>query len=151
MKKAKICTNIAGFTLIEILVVLVLIGLILGLVSFFTARRIQSSNLDSCVQDMKTTLREARLKARMKAVPCLVVIDLGNRTYGIANQPLKQIPLKIDVKIVDYLSNEISQGKVSLVFDRTGSADDVTITLSSGRRYVSIRTDPVTGLRVVGQ
>jgi general secretion pathway protein H len=138
-----------GFTLLELIIVILLITLILGLSTVFFASTLLSSRLNGVVREMSATIRHARSVAQINSETAVVSIDLNSRSYGIAGKGDKNIPSGINIRIIDPFSGEIRNGKYRIVFHATGGAEGGTIVLSDNRRSVSIQLDPVVGSVVI--
>lgn len=135
-----------GFTLLELLLVLLLIGIILGFSTFIVlGTTLPSARFNSTARDLSTTLREARSLARIGGDRQTVIIDLDAKTYGIEGRTARSIPGDTDVLVRDPFAGEIRSGRYRIAFGATGAPESGDIVLQSGRRTASIRTDPIVG------
>jgi general secretion pathway protein H len=138
----------SGFTLLELIVVLVLIALIMGISAFFVTGRLGESRFDSFVRDMTMTLRQARELARKRGEPAAVIIDFDARIYGLADRKQRQVPDGIGIEVVDPFSREITRGKYQIVYQPDGVPDEGSIIIWTAKKKTQIRTDPVTGFEL---
>ncbi len=134
-----------GFTLLELIIVVVFITLILGLSSGFFGNMLPSAKLNSLGREISSTIRHARSLARNEGERQAVILDLDTRTFGLEGKTAKPIPPEITVRIVDPFAGDIYRGKYSLVFYGTGGIEGGTIFLSYRKKTVSIDLDPVVG------
>lgn len=112
----------AGFTLIEMLVVLAVLGLVSGIAFPAVERSIAHQQFRLAVADVESGLRAARANA----------ISAGRR---VAYAPAQR---------KDSVALDLPRG--GLLFYADGSATGGTVTASSGKRVVQFRIDAATGL-----
>jgi len=142
--------NPAGFTLLELIVVLLLISLILGLSTVFLAGTLSSSDLNSAVREMVTTIRHARSLAQSTGKSQSLVISLDSKLYSIEGHAERMIPDSINIAVIDRLNGiEAREGSYRMVFHPSGSLEGGRIVLWNDKKKVYIDLDPVTGARVV--
>ncbi|KGF64879.1 GspH/FimT family pseudopilin [Pseudomonas lutea] len=86
-----------GFTLFELLVVIVLIGISVGLVSFGVGRGLQSAGERRALSEVVQSLRAARVQAIVSGQPAQTRFDLRN---GRLQGPhLKAVQLPADMRV----------------------------------------------------
>lgn len=141
----------AGFTLLEVTLVLFLICLILGLSTVFFANTLPSNRLNATAREISATIRYARTLARVNGEKHTLTIDLDSKLYGIEGRGSKNIPDDINIKIIDPLLGEVHNGKYSITFYETGAIEGGTIVLSTKKKTVNIEVDPIVGSVVVKQ
>jgi len=144
-KRPSVKINNKGFTLMELLIVVFLITIILSLSAFFFAGFLPSSQFNATGREISAMIQRTRSLTRMNMESHTFMIDLDNRSYGIAGVPAKNIPPGILIKVIDPFSGEIPQGKYSIVFNPGGAVSGGTIVLSRGKRTLRIELDPITG------
>lgn len=135
-----------GFTLLEIIIVLVLVTLILGLSTVYFAGFLPGVKLDATGRELAALVRHARSLARRSGEVRTIVIDLDARTYGMGDAGGKSFPPHVLVTIIDPLSGEIHQGKYPLAFRPDGGGAVGAIVLSGGKKRIRLDMDPVTGV-----
>ncbi|MEN6615742.1 MAG: prepilin-type N-terminal cleavage/methylation domain-containing protein [Syntrophorhabdus sp.] len=138
-----------GFTLIEVMMVMILIVIILGVSAVFFANRLPSEDLNSASRDLSAMLRFARLLAKNSGEPHQVFIDLDRGRYGIPGVQTRTIPKGISIKITDPVEGEIVRGEMTITFNESGGTNWGRITLSNARKALYIDLDPVVGAVVV--
>ncbi|MBI4654635.1 MAG: hypothetical protein HY752_06530 [Nitrospirae bacterium] len=139
----------AGFTFLELIIVLFLISLILGLSVVFFANILPSSRFDATARELSATIRYARALAKISGERKTITIDLDSKKYGIEGHGERGISSGIGIKVKDPLSGEISTGKYQLVFNAAGDIVGGTIVLQDKKRTSDIEIDPVVGAVVV--
>jgi prepilin-type N-terminal cleavage/methylation domain-containing protein len=135
-----------GFTLLELILVLLLIGIILGFSTFIVlGTTLPSARFSSTARDLSTTIREARSLARVSGDRQTVIIDLDTRTYGIEGRKTRGIPGDTGILIRDPFAWEIRNGQYRIAVNASGAPESGIIILRSGKRTASIQTDPIVG------
>jgi general secretion pathway protein H len=141
----------AGFTLLEVILVLFLISLILGLSTVFFANTMPSNRLNATAREISATIRYARTLARVNGEMHTLTIDLDSKLYWIEGSTSKKIPDDINIKIIDPLLGEVHNGKYPITFYETGGIEGGTIVLSTKKKTVNIELDPIVGSVVIKQ
>ncbi len=86
-----------GFTLFELLVVIVLIGISVGLVSFGVGRGLHAASERRALSEVVQSLRAARVQAIVTGQPAQTRFDLG---HGRLQGPhLKPVQLPTDMRV----------------------------------------------------
>jgi general secretion pathway protein H len=135
----------SGFTLLEVIIVLLLSLLILGMVMVSFAGLLSSAKLQATVREFSATLRQARDLAKIHGEQQGWTIDLDSREYGIEGRKVKKIPSNLDLKIVDSINGEIRNGQYRLVFEPNGGMAGATFQLSDKKKVFGIELDPLLG------
>jgi general secretion pathway protein H len=135
----------SGFTLLEVILVLMLSLLILGLVLVSFAGLLSSAKLQATVREFSSSLRQARDLAKIHGEQQGWTVNLDSREYGIEGRRVKKIPSNLDLKIVDSMNGEIQSGQYRLVFEPNWSMEGATFQLSDKKRTFRIELDPLLG------
>lgn len=138
----------SGFTLLELMVVLVIVALVMAMASVFFANTLPSSRFNATVREIVATIRYARSLAQSDSQDQAITIDLEGRRYGIEGRRTKAIPRDIGIKVVDYMTGEKTTGTCRLLFPAAGGAQGGTIVLWNKKRSLSITLDPIIGSAV---
>jgi general secretion pathway protein H len=138
-----------GFTLLELMIVMLLITLIMGLSTIFFANTFSSSKFNTTIRDISSTIRNSRSLAQIHGERKTVTIDLDSKKFWIEGKKIKEIPPDIQIKIIDPLAGEIFEGRYQIVSNALGGIEGGTIVLWNDRRTVSIQPDPIVGSVVV--
>jgi Tfp pilus assembly protein FimT len=137
--------NESGFTLLEVIIVLLLSLLILGIVMVSFAGLLSSAKLQATVREFSATLRQARDLAKIHGEQQGWTVDLDSGEYGIEGRKVKKIPSNLDFKIVDSVNGEIRSGQYRLVFEPNGGMEGATFQLSDKKKVFGIELDPLLG------
>ena len=143
MKNCRLANK--GFTLLELIVVMLLISLILAFSTVFFAGSLPSSRFKATARGMVASIKHARTLALSTGVRQTVTLDLDARKYGIDGQSMKTIPSGVNIKVIDDTSGEISRGHYQLLFHASGSVEGGNIVMWDDKRSGSISLDPVEG------
>jgi len=142
-------SNKSGFTLLELMIVLVVISLLLGLSSVYFSGQMPGYRFRATARDLSATMRFAQLQAVMNGSKQTLTIDMDAKRYGIEGREIKNIDPAIAIKVLDPFSGEISRGAYHFVFSPAGAAQGGAIVLASGKKTVRIELDPVVGSVVI--
>jgi general secretion pathway protein H len=135
----------AGFTLLELIIVMVLASLLLGLGAVFIGNTLPNARLASVGRDISASIRQTRLLAQNRGTDLVLFFDLDHRVYGIDGIGVRKLPPDIALKVVDPYVGEIYNGKYGMYFSATGSVEGGMVVLSYRRKAIFIETDPVVG------
>jgi general secretion pathway protein H len=136
-----------GFTLLELLVVLVIIGIILALVPGFMLRGQPSVGVEVTARAIADALRQARSHAMMQNRDQLFALDVEEHLFRIGGQ---RAPVRMDKDIevtfqtarAETLGETIGQ----IRFYPDGSATGGRIGLTREGQHVEVVVDWLTGL-----
>lgn len=135
----------AGFTLIELILVILLISLTLGLSSLIFAGTLSSSRLNAAAREISATVKYARALTLMKGERHTVIIDLDAREFELAGRGSKKLPPDIAIRVIDPVSGEVRQGKYEIICHPTGFIEGGAIEISNSKNILRIELDPVLG------
>ncbi len=139
----------AGFTLLELIIVMLLISLMLGMSTVFFANMLPSSRFNATVRDMASTIRHSRNLSQINGRKETFIVDLDLKKYGIEGRGEKIIPSDINLKVVDPLYGETRNGRHRFVFNVVGGLEGGTVVLWNKKKTAAISIDPVAGAVVI--
>ena len=137
-----------GFTLFELLVVLVIAGLLLALVAPRLDGTLQTLELRSAARDVNTALRYARAQAQRAGEPVPLTIDIGQNRFwvgGPAAERGKNLDSRIDVTLFTAEHAVVSAERGSILFFPDGTSSGGEIRLALGGRHIDIHVNWLTG------
>ncbi len=147
--KSEIENSQSGFTLLEILIVLVLVTLMLGLSAIIFGGTLSSGRLDAAARDVSSTIRYAKSLAQINGKRQIVSIDLDSRQYGIEGGSTKSLPKDVQVMIKDQFAGEIRSGGYRIAFQPYAGVEGGTIVLWNAKKSISVQLDPVVGTVII--
>lgn len=139
----------AGFTLLEIVIVLVLATFIAALSTVSFMDMLPSAKLAATARDISATIRYARSLAQINGEAQAVMIDLDSRNYSLAGHGTKLIPSEVFMKVTDPFAGDVYQGRYTIVAYTSGAVSGCTIVLWNRKKTLSIQTDPVVGAVII--
>jgi general secretion pathway protein H len=142
----------AGFTLIEMIVVLAVLGFVLGMVLSRGPQRSARLELDGAAREIAGALRGARARAIAQDRPVLVAIDAADHAYtvdGATHALPKQLPLKLVANGAVAAPGAAPGGGAArlaaISFLPDGSSSGGRVEIAGGARRVLIGVDWLTG------
>jgi general secretion pathway protein H len=140
-----------GFTLLEMLVVLAIMGFAFGLILTRGPMRSQSMEMQVAVNEVAQGLRLARSKAIAGNTAARLTVDLAQRSFRIDNGATTLLPLSLTVAMTAVSEETTGQRLAAIRFDGDGSASGGHIDLTNGVRRAQIGVDWLTGRISVSQ
>jgi len=140
-----------GFSLIELVVVLVIMGIAVAVIYPALSRGMAGFSLRASGRDVLGCLRYAREKAITEQNPSKVIVDKATSTVRLADEfgdGTRTLQLPDDVKIhrLALEGQEVFEGPLVIRFRTNGSSQHAEIILASSRGgTINIVTDPITG------
>jgi prepilin-type N-terminal cleavage/methylation domain-containing protein len=140
-----------GFTLLELLIVVLVLALVLAVAYPSLTRGSDSIRLRATGRDVLNTLRYAREKAVTEQVGMKVTMERTKQTLVLANDlgdgaRTYTMPDSVKIQRIILGGNEVQEGPVSVRFLPNGSSDQVEVLLKSKNdSFLRIISDPITG------
>lgn len=127
-----------GFTLIEILVVLVIGVLLISVMPSRVSGGVSSAQVKASARGLAAALRFAHSRAIASHRETVVTVDVNRRRYAVTGQRrARRLPANIDIRLDTARSHRYSEHRGAYRFYPDGSATGGQITLISGSlRYV---------------
>lgn len=135
-----------GFTLLELLVVLVIAGASYALLVRFTSGGVSGAQLKSAARAVAAGLRDARGTAIARQESTALVLDLENRSMEVGGGGrARELPKRLDMKLYTAQSEIVDGKRGAIRFYPDGSSTGGRVTLASGERRFLVDVDWLTG------
>lgn len=139
-----------GFTLLELLVVLVIVGVVLAMIPAFVLHRQPGLDVDVAARAIADALREARSQAMLENRERVFALDVNERLFrpGEGRAPVqmdRDIQLTFQAVRAELLSETIGQ----IRFFPDGASTGGRIGLTLDDRHAEVTVDWLTGLVAV--
>jgi general secretion pathway protein H len=136
----------AGFTLLEVIVVLVLAGIIYALLLAVPMRGASVADLKSAARTLASGLRQAQSTAMVTRRDAVLAVDVEAREFVMpGDSEPRKLPDGVDLKLYTAQSEVSSERKGAIRFYPDGSSTGGRITVSSGERKYLVDVDWLTG------
>lgn len=135
----------SGFTLIEMLVVLAILGLALALVVARGPPGSPALEIKASAAALAGGLREARARAIEANRPVRLTLDLGDDNWRIDDSPPQRLWGAPRIAILTARGEVLDRQSASIRFDADGSSTGGRIELTEGGRTLEINVDWLTG------
>jgi general secretion pathway protein H len=133
----------AGFTLIEMMVVLVVLGLALTLILARGPMRSVAAEAGSAAGSVAQALRVARAQAIAQGRPLRVLLDAAGHRVLPENLPAVALPAAVSMDVTDASGARMRAGVIGFAPD--GSSTGGAVELADGGRRVRVAVDWLTG------
>ena len=135
-----------GFTLLEMLVVLMLIGLIAALTIPTFSGGVSTTALKSAAREVAAGLRLARGQAIAQRTESVLELDVAGRSFRVPPDPrVHTLPSGIELKLFTAQRDLISDQVGAVRFYPDGGSNGGRITLAAGERKFDVDVDWLTG------
>jgi general secretion pathway protein H len=135
----------AGFTLIELIVTLAVLGLALVLITGYRAPWSTAFGLKGTAAELASGLRLARSQAIAGNRPVDLDLDLAGHRYRVGDGPPQALPPKLSIELLTVAGAKAGRTEGNIRFNPDGSSTGGRISLAEGRRRVAIGVDWLTG------
>jgi general secretion pathway protein H len=135
-----------GFTLLEIIVVLVLAAIIYAVVLSGPLGKASGADLKAAARTLASGLRQAQTTAMATRRDAVLTIDVESREFVTTRDPQpKKLPDSLELKLYAAQSEVASERRGSIRFYPDGSSTGGRITVASGERKYLVDVDWLTG------
>lgn len=135
----------AGFTLLEMIIVLVILGLVVGMVASSGPVRSHKLEVRGIVASVSEALRGARGRAIAANRPVLVAVNGERRGIAVEGGPTIEVPAGLDLEAAVGAAGRPEKRLVGFRFAPDGSSTGARILFADGDRRIQISVDWLTG------
>lgn len=134
-----------GFTLIELIVVILLIALAVGVTAFSMSSMLESARVKAASRDLVAGLRFTRGQAIVQREAQALEVDVEARTFTAPGRKPVEFPRSIEVRLLTARSEQLDDGRGRIRFYRDGSSTGGNVRLIAGEREWRIDVAWLTG------
>jgi len=135
----------AGFTLVEIMVVMVIIALIMGLVATSMSRSVSAAEARAASRELVASLRYTRARAIIDKAEQVFLVDTENRSYQAPGRDKVELPEGVDLTITTAASELVSDAVSGIRFFPDGGSTGGHIELTVNKREYRVNVAWLTG------
>jgi general secretion pathway protein H len=141
----------SGFTLLEVIVVLVIAGIAYGLILGVPMRGASVADLKAASRALASGLRQAQTTAMATRRDALLTLDLDAREFRVAgDDAVRKLPDDVELKLYTAQTEVTSERRGSIRFYPDGSSTGGRITVAAGERKYLVDVDWLTGKVSIG-
>jgi general secretion pathway protein H len=134
-----------GFTLIEVIVVLVMLAVLAGTLAFNMSGALKSSQIRGASKELVTALRYTRSQAVIKHQEQQLTLNVTEKSYQAPGRPKVILPEGMELKVFAAESEIPSEDQAGFRFFSDGSSTGGRITLIYEDRFWRINIAWLTG------
>ena len=134
-----------GFTLVELMVVMVIIALVMGLVATSMSRSISGAEARAASRKLVASLRYTRARAIIDKQERVFQVDTENRSYQAPGRKLTQLPEGVDLTLTTARSEMTSEAVGGIRFFPDGGSTGGHIELTVNDREYRVNIAWLTG------
>ncbi|MDE2308514.1 MAG: GspH/FimT family pseudopilin [Xanthomonadaceae bacterium] len=134
-----------GFTLLEMLAVIILIGIAIVAVSISVTQGLASARVNAASSELAGALRATRTQAIVRAQAQNFDVDIRTNTYRDAKQHVVRLPRGVRLSITSAKEDQPDAHTGRIRFFPDGSSTGGRITLQSGQRQWHVNVSWLTG------
>jgi general secretion pathway protein H len=139
-------TRQRGFTLLEIVLVLVLIAISFTILPRFVFNGVSGAELRANVRDVATALRMTRNAAITDKREAVLTLNLDGREFTLPNDSrVHRLNEKIDLELFTAQSDLVAEKVGMIRFFPDGSSNGGRVTVGAGQRKFAVDIDWLTG------
>jgi general secretion pathway protein H len=134
-----------GFSLIELIVVMAIMGFALVLIVGYKAPWSSGLNLRGTAAELAAGLRLARSEAIADNRPILFAVDPASHCYRIGNEPPHGLPPQLSLALLTVNGEKRSATSADIRFNPDGSSTGGRIVLANHAQRIAVGVDWLTG------
>ena len=134
-----------GFTLIELIAVIVLLAIAMTVVTFSFSKSLQSARIRGASRDLVAALRYTRGQAIVKGKPEVLTLDLDNNSYSAPGKGTAKLPKDMTLRLTTAENEQTGANSGGIRFFADGSSTGGHISVLQGQREWRINVAWLTG------
>lgn len=135
-----------GFTLLEVILVLVIAGVMMAVVLGFPLRSASAGDLKAAARALASGLRQAQTIAITTRKDATLTLDLESREFRVnGDGEVRKVSDRLDLKLFTAQQEVQSERVGSIRFYPNGSSTGGRITVAAGERKYLVDVDWITG------
>jgi len=134
-----------GFTLIELVAVVALIGIALGVLSLSFSKSMSSAQVRAASTDLVAALRYTRGQAIVKNQQTALDLDTQNNTYQAPGRPIVRLPNDMHMTLLTAQTEQTSANSGRIRFFADGASTGGHISIYAGQREWRVNVSWLTG------
>jgi len=134
-----------GFTLVELLVVLVIAALVLGMVGTSISRNISGAEMRTAASKVAASLRYTRTQAILTKSEQVFLVDTEKRTYQAGEREAEELPEGMNVELNTARSELTSETAGGIRFYPDGGSTGGNVRLEANGRIYRVNVAWLTG------
>lgn len=138
-------TPCAGFTLFELLAVILLIGIAAAAVSVSVSQGLASARVSAASGELAAALRATRAQAIVKGQEQHFDVDIRDGSYRAANGRQVMLPKGMKLSITSAREDQVNASTGRIRFFPDGSSTGGHVTLQQGQRRWQVNVAWLTG------
>ena len=129
-----------GFTLIEIIAVMVLLTIIATVVAMSFSKSMSSAKIEAASRDLVAALRYTRSQAIVRGTQAALDIDLEHNTYQAPGKAIVQMPKDMRMQLVtaEIEQTGSSSGRIRFFADGASTGGHITVFLGQRRWQINV-------------
>lgn len=136
---------VSGFTLLEMLAVLALIGIAMAVTAFSLDGGLDRARLDASAREVTAALRHTRTRAMVDHKAQWFTLDLNQRSFASPGRDPQDFPAGTSLHVTSAAEDADHRGIARIRFFPDGSSTGGNIELARKHREVRIDVDWLTG------
>jgi general secretion pathway protein H len=136
---------VRGFTLFEMLAVILLIGIVAAAVAVSVTKGLTGARISAASGELAASLRATRTQAIVRGQQQTFELDINTETYRGADGREVRLPKGMQMGVTSAAADRTSSGSARIRFYPDGSSTGGRITLRSGQREWHVNVSWLTG------
>jgi general secretion pathway protein H len=134
-----------GFTLIELMAVIVLLGIVLTLVSISFSKSLQAAKVRAASRDLVAALRYTRGQAIVKGKQEVLLLNLDDNSYVAPGKGAIKLPTDMSLRLTTAETEQTGANSGGIRFFPDGSSTGGHISVLQGQREWRVNVAWLTG------